>query len=148
MSEAFKTYLGPFDCVRPDEVVKREHPFPGNMTYYLNTFTPDSADPELPPENRVEADIDKANLLSSEASGIFAGLHRPVLDIDFPAKLVPSSTPGRFHLYLDIDMPWADYEKLLKVMAEVGVLEPGYVAASIERKATFVRLPWVRKDAT
>ncbi len=124
----------------------REHPFPGNKVYKLNNFNPDSADPNLPPESREEVTLDEANLLSSETSGIFVGAHRPVLDIDFPAKLVPSSTPGRFHLYLDIDMPWADYEKLLKVMAEVGVLEPGYVAASVERKATFVRLPWVRTD--
>ena len=72
--------------------------------------------------------------------------HTPVLDIDFPAALVPSSTPGKYHLYLDMPMPWEKYVKLLDVMAEVGILEPGYVGASKARGFTAVRLPWVRKS--
>lgn len=146
-----------------------EHPFPGNKTYRLNTFTPDSQDPELPPETRAEADLDKANLLSSEmdfpngwcpapGGAVYDGLgdvlsgepkffHRPVLDIDFPAKLVPSSTPGKFHLYLDKPMTWPVYEKLLTALADAGIIEPGYANASIDRMATFVRLPWVKKEA-
>lgn len=72
-------------------------------------------------------------------------VHTPVLDIDVPASLVPSSTPGKHHLYIDVPMSWDDYCKLLDVMAEVGILEPGYVSASKARGFTAVRLPWVRK---
>lgn len=71
--------------------------------------------------------------------------HRPVLDIDIPARLLPSSTPGHHHLYLDIDVPWDKYEALLKALADARVIEEGYVLAALERKATFVRLPWVKK---
>ena len=72
-------------------------------------------------------------------------LHRPVLDIDFAATLIPSTTEGHFHLYLDKLMPWKDFEKLLVVMGEVGILEQGYVDASIARHYSSVRLPWVKK---
>ena len=72
-------------------------------------------------------------------------LHRPVLDIDIPARLIPSSTPGHHHLYLDVDMPWDKYEALLKALADAGVIEQGYLLAALDRGATFVRLPWVGK---
>lgn len=67
--------------------------------------------------------------------------HAPVLDLDFPAMLVPSSTPGHFHLYLDKVMTWPEYEQLLEALEVAHVLEPGYVSASRARRATFVRDP-------
>jgi len=72
--------------------------------------------------------------------------HRVVLDIDFPAILLESTTPGHHHLYIDKAMPWDHYERLLTVMAEVGLLEDGYVAACKERGFSAVRLPWVKKS--
>ena len=71
--------------------------------------------------------------------------HKPVLDIDFEAALVPSTTEGHYHLILDKEMSWADYEKLLHVLGEVGILEPGYVKAALRRKATWIRAPWSKK---
>lgn len=98
-----------------------------------------------------EADgLDTANVVSSQLrlggspTGGF-NYHRPVLDIDIPAALIDSSTPGQHHLYLDVCIPWDTYVKLLDVMAECGILQPGYVAASKERGFTAVRLPWIRK---
>lgn len=80
-----------------------------------------------------------SNLIASETT---IGKHRPVLDIDFEARLLPSKTEGHFHLYLDgIELGWDDYKKLLIVLAEVGILEEGYVNASIERGMTRVRTP-------
>ena len=73
-------------------------------------------------------------------------MHRPILDIDFPAQLIPSSTEGHFHLYLDKPMPWSTYKKLLRALAEAGIIEGGYARASEARKYTAVRLPWVHKD--
>lgn len=90
--------------------------------------------------NQHVADVDDANLVGSlliDGSG-----HRPVLDIDFPARLVPSKTEGHYHLYLDgVVLSDDQYQKLLLVLAEVGILEQGYVNASIERGMTRVRLP-------
>lgn len=74
------------------------------------------------------------------------GWHKPVLDIDFPAQLIPSSTEGHFHLYLDKELPWDKYQRLLTALAEAGVIEVGYANASIARGYTSVRLPWVSKD--
>jgi hypothetical protein len=54
-------------------------------------------------------------------------LHTIMLDLDVPATLVPSSTPGHSHLYIDVP------------------LEDGYVSASIERGHTALRLPGVKK---
>lgn len=74
-----------------------------------------------------------------------ANLHRPVLDLDFPAALVPSSTPGHFHLYLDKEMTWSDYKYLICAFETVGLIEKGYKEASLAREFTSVRLPWVKK---
>lgn len=71
--------------------------------------------------------------------------HMPVIDLDHPCALVPSSTKGHFHLYLDKLMSANDLMKLLKVMSEVGLVEEGYYKASLERGYTSVRLPWVSK---
>lgn len=92
-------------------------------------------------------DIDTANLITSRVDG-FEDKHRPVIDLDLPAKLIPSTTPGHFHLYIDKDMTWSEYDRLLSVMVEVGLVEPGYVEVSRERGYTGVRLPWVRKPTT
>lgn len=71
--------------------------------------------------------------------------HRPVLDLDFDAALVPSSSAHHHHLYLDKVLTWTQYVKLLDVLAEVGLIEPGYRDASIAREFTAVRLPWIAK---
>lgn len=79
---------------------------------------------------------EQATMVSSELKGC-AGYHSPILDIDFPARLVPSTTPGHFHLYLDgIALPWKHYARLLRALERAGILEPGYVEASLKRRAT------------
>lgn len=88
------------------------------------------------------ADKDDANLISSLCG---QGIHKPVLDFDFPCRLIPSSTEGNFHLYIDRPIAWDTYEKLLLALKEANLLQPGFVKNSVERKATFVRPPWVKK---
>lgn len=73
-------------------------------------------------------------------------LHRAVIDIDHPVTVVKSSTAGHSHLFIDLVIPWGDLVKLLEVMAEIGLVEPGYVNASKARGYTAVRLPWVSKE--
>lgn len=67
--------------------------------------------------------------------------HRPVIDIDYPAQLVPSRTPGHYHLYLDKEISWAAYKKVLTALAEAGLIQHGYAAASIHSKQSFARVP-------
>ena len=92
---------------------------------------------------RVPAAIEDAEVISSE---IGDGIHAPVLDIDYKAMLVPSTTSGHYHLYLDTAMSWRQYKKLLKTLAAVGVIEKGYAKACIKRKHSAVRAPWVKKN--
>ncbi len=72
-------------------------------------------------------------------------VHAPVLDLDFPAALVPSSTPGHYHLYLDTLVPHDKYVALLNALAEAGVIQRGYANASQARGYSAVRAPWVEK---
>lgn len=130
----------------PDIEFNHEHPFPGNVLLRVDRMDDYEDETRTPVTNP-----DDANVVSSVvASGLDFGFatterHRPVLDIDFPCAVVPSTTPGHFHLYLDKELSWPDYEKMLRVLGEVGILEQGYVNVSVERKHTAVRVPWIRK---
>ena len=106
---------------------------------------PETTEPdEYDGEHVEEDDIAEAHIiLSHDATEL--GTHRPVLDIDFPVHVVPSSTPGHFHLYLDKPMPWGKYRRLLSALESAGVIEKGYARVSEARGYTSVRLPWVRK---
>lgn len=90
--------------------------------------------------------LDEAEVITSK-SKVFDNIHRPILDIDFPVDVIPSSTVGHYHLYIDKKLTWEQYKKLLFVLAEVGIIEEGYLNASIDREFTSVRLPWVNKHA-
>lgn len=75
-------------------------------------------------------------------------MHAPVIDIDFPAVLIPSSTPGHFHLYLERPVKWSAYVRMLEAMSDAGLVERGYVRASVARGRTFVRKPTCTKPST
>lgn len=92
---------------------------------------------------RTPATLEDAEVISSEIGG---GMHCPTLDLDVPHALVPSSTPDHSHLYVDVPMTWRQYKRFLRVCAQVGILEKGYVRASIRRKHTAVRVPWKKKE--
>jgi hypothetical protein len=93
---------------------------------------------------RVVTDPEEATLVGSR-SIYDDSEHEPVLDIDFPAALVPSTTEGHFHLYLNRTMSWDDYQKLLTTLYEVGIIEEGFYKMSLMRGQTFVRMPGVKK---
>lgn len=72
--------------------------------------------------------------------------HALLIDLDVPAYLVPSSTPGNSHLYVDVRIPTGKYMELLNALANAGVIEHGYQKASQIRGASSLRLPWVKKE--
>ena len=102
-------------------------------------------------EDRIECDEDEANLVSSLMSDpVYArhdqqAWHMPVLDIDIPCRLIPSSTPGHHHLYIDAPMRWVDYKRLLILLRDLGIIEAGFCDLSIKRGASFVRHPECKK---
>lgn len=65
----------------------------------------------------------EANIITSLCED---GTHRPALDLDFPCELIPSSTPGHFHLLIDKPMTETQYSYLLMVMEEVGLIQRGF----------------------
>ena len=125
-----------------------EHALPSDMPRTLHVAN--LATTDYDPSGRDRPAIDdpsEANVISSiRRGGGNPTTHYPVLDLDIPAYLVPSSTPGHSHLYLDVELLDADYWALCDVLATYGILEPGYVSACKERGYTSVRLPWVRKE--
>lgn len=118
----------------------------------VNFRAGDSAAPAGHPDREttlptVSMNIDSAQVITSSVEYPEpTGLHKPVLDIDFPAQLIPSTTPGHFHLYLDKEITWEKYRALLRALADAGVIEQGYCDASIARGYSAVRLPWVPKE--
>ncbi|WP_405056999.1 hypothetical protein OG474_30215 [Kribbella sp. NBC_01505] len=95
--------------------------------------------------NRGTTDLmhDDAEVVMSQIVG--TDKHTLMIDLDVPATLIPSTTPGHSHLYIDVKTDWPMALQVLEALADAGVVEPGYVRASEARRCTTLRLPWVRK---
>lgn len=86
--------------------------------------------------------VGDANVVSSLLTN---GRHAPAIDVDLPVHAVPSSTPGHSHLYIDAELTWDEYLRLLTVMAEIGLVEEGFLDSAKRRGTTLLRLPGVTK---
>lgn len=85
----------------------------------------------------------EANIVSSM---LVNSMHAPALDIDgIEVRVVPSTTQGNYHLYIDKQMTWEQYKRLLYVLADVGIIERNYLNASVAKGQTFLRKPGVKK---
>lgn len=62
-----------------------------------------------------------------------------------PGRLVPSSTEGHFHFYLETVMGWTDYLRLMRAMVAAGLLEKKWVDMSERRSMAMLRKPGVKK---
>lgn len=97
------------------------------------------------------APLEDADVVSSVLRDPVNGKDRHIvtLDIDYPAYVVESSTPGHFHVYLDVPggLPEDDYMQLLDLLGKLGIIEQGYANVSQWRRRTDLRLPWVSKPA-
>lgn len=109
------------------------------------------------PDSRPLADIDEANVVTSEnwyyeeireKNPNYDHVHLPVLDLDCRHTYIPSTTPGHGHLLLDVALNQEQFENLLNVLAECGILDYGYAKASLTRGYSAVRLPWIRKEVS
>lgn len=102
----------------------------------------------IPADNELEANLIGSKIHQSglEHDYEMPQLHAPVLDIDFPARLLPSSTDEHYHLYLDKPMTWWRYKRLLKALYKAGIIEKGYWKGSLKQKQSLVRKPGVYKN--
>lgn len=71
--------------------------------------------------------------------------HLPVIDLDVSCYLVPSTTVGHQHLYIQKEVEEEAYFDLLDALAACGIISEGYAHFCRERGQSFVRVPWVKK---
>ena len=99
--------------------------------------------PGVPPVDAEQ--LDDAKIVGSRIAG--TDKHIVAIDLDLDAVLVPSSTPGHHHLYIDREMDWDTYEQLLVALFNAGLIEEGYLDVSLRREETHLRTPWTKKTA-
>ncbi len=97
-------------------------------------------------ETRQPASVTDANISTSIREDT-PEHHALLLDLDVPAWLIPSSTEGHSHLYVDVSIREDAYFQLLDALANAGVIQGGYCAASKRRGGTALRLPWIKKES-
>ena len=121
------------------------NPFPGQQL--RKVFNWGDSSQEMPTEEirPIVADVEDADLVTSEIASRHKR-HKIVLDIDMPVKVLDSSTPGHHHLFIDKELSWKQYRRLLRALAAAGIVEQGYVGASEDRGFTGVRVPWKKKS--
>lgn len=91
-----------------------------------------------------DTNLEKANLVGSVLPN---GNHAPCVDLDgIPVTVVPSSTPGNCHLYIDKEMTWEQYRQILDAFYNAGLIQRGWYREAYERRCSFLRLPGVKKD--
>lgn len=73
--------------------------------------------------------------------------HMPLFDFDFPVAVRPSSTPGKYHVYLNKAISWVEYRNILNAFADAGLLEEGWVDSARRQGQAFLRCPGVDKPA-
>lgn len=123
------------------------HPMPGQVTRRVYNFSGSDQDAlEVEADPYPEVPLEEANIFTSEVQYTGGTTHKLAIDLDLPAKLIPSSTEGHFHLIIDKAMPWEKYVNVLEALADAGIIEPGYCRASIARGFSSLRLPWIKKE--
>jgi hypothetical protein len=73
------------------------------------------------------------------------GSHALLLDLDMPAYLIPSSTPGKSHLYVDVRMTREQMMGVMLALENAGVIQSAWVHLTDERGQASLRTPWTRK---
>ena len=114
----------------------------GNKLKKIYPLWQDSATPVKIEQTCEDAGLYDANVITSE---YLAGYHYPIIDLDMDAALLPSSTPGHHHLYIDKLLSYDQLVRLLEVMVQVGIVQAGILEGVKKRGYATLRLPHVKK---
>lgn len=93
-----------------------------------------------------DAEPERHNTITSKTDSDNEDTHLPVIDLDFPVALVPSSTEGHFHLYINKPTDLMKFDAVLEAMVDAGWVEAGYYYAFRRRMYSVVRMPGVKKE--
>lgn len=105
-----------------------------------------SFDPSWDDERRI-ATWEEANLVSSEVFEVGGTVwHMPSIDLDLEAAIIPSSTPGHNHLYINKPMKAKQYRALLTALWDAGIIEHGILEQFDRHGSTTLRLPHIKKE--
>ena len=72
-------------------------------------------------------------------------MHMPALDLDCEHMYWESSTPGHGALLINVPMDWDDYLRLIDLLEELGIIQPGFAEATRQRGYSALRTPWTKK---
>lgn len=70
----------------------------------------------------------------------------PPLLLDVMAKSHPSSTSGHFHLFLEKEMTWPEYEQLLIALRDAEVIGQDFAAMCLKWRVSFLLKPEYKKS--
>jgi hypothetical protein len=115
----------------------------------LNTNWKELTDEQVAAEEAYHTPVapEEANLVGSKTD-LEPGGHLPVIDLDLPCHLEPSTTPGHYHLYINQVVEWDKFLNILKALYEAGIVQEGFYEMSKRRGQAFVRVPGVKKNKT
>jgi len=102
-------------------------------------------DPDIEKGYYEPCEYGEANLIGSKTD-LEPNGHLPVIDLDLPAHLEPSTKPDHYHLYINKVVAWDKYVKLLEALHECGLINEGFKEMSIRRGQSYVRRPGVYKQ--
>jgi hypothetical protein len=131
----------PFGQVILDRLLRPRTPAPGGRRglYHQKQFGSYNQAPDP------AATENQANLIGSlDLDSVVKAQHYPVIDIDHDAYLLPSSTPGHHHLYIQHAVPHDEYLAMLDAMAAAGIVEEGFVNSARRRGQTYAIKPGLR----
>lgn len=84
--------------------------------------------------------------LCSAANGALgANKHVPMFDLDVPAYLIPSSTPGHSHLYIDAAITTEQYARILEALCSAGLVQVAWAEKVGRPHGTLLRAPGQEK---
>jgi hypothetical protein len=116
----------------------------------VNFYAKDSGDiSSRTPDERLVQDkvaLHEATAIGSKVqSDYLRDQHQIMFDIDVPHVYVPSTQEGHGHLIFRKQVPFGKYLGLLEHMADMGLIEQGFVDAARNRGEAWLRTPWTAK---
>ncbi len=84
--------------------------------------------------------------LSHGLFACFARLREPQIDVQVPIRLAPSCTPGHHHLFVEMEMPWAGYLDLCRVLHGAGLIEEAFFNLAQRWKKTMLWKPGIKEE--